>query len=160
MFGLAGIRLYGAIAIALAVMGFVGWAFRVNHLRDYWHTAHDQKVYQIEAVTAKIGNAIGNPKLKWKDVPEQVEQIVVSRDSWKTVAGEQTAAIDAMGAETERLQALNADLRARAEKEIAKRKVAIDRLASQATDPGERDNCQQQIAAAEAALDAIYEEGL
>lgn len=155
---------YGKIAIALAILGFVGWAFRVDHLRAYWHGKHDAVVEQYTeekaVVTARIGRAIGNPKLKWKDVPKQVEDFAAGYDQLVTDTNTANAQLDAMGAESERLKKLNADLRVRAEKIIRERAKLIDRLAASANDPGERENCQAQIAAAEAALDAVFEEGL
>jgi hypothetical protein len=155
---------YAKIAIALAILGFVGWAFRVDHLRAYWRETHftfkEQVVEERAVVTARIGRAVGNPKLKWKDVPKQVEDFASGFDQLVAETGIANARIDALGAESERLKALNADLRVRAEKIIRERAKLIDRLAASANDPGERENCQAQIAAAEAALDAVFEEGL
>lgn len=155
---------YGKIAIALAILGFVGWAFRVDHLRAHWRetyfTFKEQVTEERAVVTARVGRAVGNPKLKWKDVPKQVEDFAAGYDQLVTDTNTANAQIDAMGAEAERLKALNADLRVRAEKIIRERAKLIDRLATSANDPGERENCQAQIAAAEAALDAVFEEGL
>lgn len=155
---------YGKIAIALAILGFIGWAFRADHLRAYWHGKYDAVVEQYAeetaVVTARIGRAVGNPKLKWKDVPKQVEDFAAGYDVLVTETDIANAKLDQMGAESERLKALNADLRVRAEKIIRERAKLIDRLAASSNDPGERENCQAQIAAAEAALDAVFEEGL
>jgi hypothetical protein len=157
MFGLGKyLALAGGVALALVL----AWGLRVDHLRAGWKLKFETVVEQTGVVTASIRRATGNPKLKWKDASAQVDALAASRDGWKSAAETQTAAIDRMGAEADRLKALNAELRARAEKEIARRTVAIDRLDNQALTAGDRDNCQQQIAAAEAALDAIYEEGL
>ena len=157
MFGLTGLRLGVAIALALAVAGFVAWAFRVDHLRAYWH---DRYVTETGTVNASIANAIGNPDLKWKDVSQQVDRYAKGHAELQRQTIAANATINAMGAEAARLKRLNADMRAKADKAIAQRQTAIDRLARQALDPGERENCQQQIAAAQAALDLIYEEGL
>lgn len=155
MFGLS--KIYALAGIGLIAALFITWAFRVDYLRDGWRTRY---ITETGTVTATIRRVTGNNELKWRDANEQIEALADSRKLWKGVAGEQTAAIDSLGAEAERLRKLNATLRAKAEKEIAKRQRAIDRLAASANDPGERDNCQQQIAAAEAALDLIYQEGL
>lgn len=164
MIGIPNFGLYAKIAAGLAVLAFVGWAFRVDHLRAYWRETHltfkEQVAEEKAVVTARIGRAIGNPKLKWKDVSKQVEDFAAGYDQLVTETNTANAQIDAMGAESERLKALNADLRVRAEKIIRERAKLIDRLAASANDPGEREDCQAQIAAAEAALDAVFEEGL
>jgi formylmethanofuran dehydrogenase subunit E len=146
-------RLIGGGIALLGFALFVAWALRVDHLRGK-HLA--DKI----AVTAQVAKAVGNPKLKFADIGRQVELTVQSRDEWKASTIEQTAAINAMGKERERLLALNADLRAKAKAEIAKREVLINRLDSQSLTAGGREDYQAQIQAVEAALDAIYEEGV
>lgn len=164
MGGLSYGKLIGWGLIGLAVLGFVAWAFRADHLRAHWHKTYVEYKKQDEkedaVVTARIGKAIGNKKLKWEDVPDQVERYANGHDLLVTNTEIANGKIAAMGAETERLKKLNSELRAKAEKEIAKRKAAIDRLEESANDPGDREDCQAQIAAAEAALDAIFREGL
>jgi hypothetical protein len=138
----------------------LAWALRLDNLRANYRIEVLAWRKSTTEVTAKIGKAIENPDLKWEGVPQQIDLIIQSRDAWKTVAGEQTAAIDAMGLETERLKRLNSELRVKALKAIAKRQTAIDRLESQANDPGDRADCQAQITAANAALDEVWKEGL
>lgn len=152
-----GLRLYAALGLGIAFLLLAAWGFRVDHLRDGWRNRY---ITETGEVTATIRRVTNNPKLKWKDAPEQIEALAVSRESWKSVAGEQTAQIDALGAESERLKKLNAELRAKAQAEIKKRNRLIDRLENDALTPGDRSDCNAQIAAAEAALDAIYAEGL
>lgn len=160
MFGLSGIRLGGAIAAFLAVLGFVGWGLRVDHLRAHWHEKFDVLNAEAVVVLAATGKAAENPKLRWVDVPEQIALIGQSRAAWKGTADLQSSRIDAMGIETARLQALNAELRAKAEAAIAKRNDAIRRLEQDALTPGERADCARQLFDAEAALDLVYREGL
>lgn len=152
-----GLRLYAAVGAIAAVLLLAAWAFRVDHLRAGWKTKYETETYEV---TARIGNAIGNPKLRWGDVPKQIELYADGHNQLIKATNEANAQIDAMGRESDRLLALNADLRAKADKIIKERAKLIDRLAASAKDPGQADDCQAQIAAAEAALDAIYEEGL
>lgn len=152
-----GLRLYAALGVGAAFLLLAAWGLRVDHLRDNWRTRY---ITETGEVTATIRRVTGNVKLQWKDASRQIEGLAISRDSWKAVAGEQTAAIDAMGLETARLQRLNAELRAKALKAIAQRQNAIDKLERSALTPGDKANCQQQIQAANAALDAVFEEGL
>jgi hypothetical protein len=148
--------IFGGIAFAL----LLGWALRVDHLRERWKGKH-------EALTAIAGDILGavrlasdKPKLKLADAAEQVALIGEARRAWKATSQLQSSRIDALGIEAARLTALNADLRARAEKAIAKRESAIKRLERQRLDPGERADCAAQIFAANAALDLVYHEGL
>lgn len=157
MLGLGGFKLYGAIGLAVIAALFVAWAFRANHLRAYWHDRYDTETVQV---TAQIANAVGNPKLKWKDVGAQVDAYAKGHDALIVATSEANARIEAMGAESDRLKRFNAELRAKADIAIAARAKAIDRLEQSALTPGDRADCQAQIAAAQSALDAVYEEGL
>lgn len=152
-----GFRLYALLGVALTVLAVIGG---LTLSRNYWKGEAVELRESTAVVTATLRRVNNNPKLKWKDANEQIEAMAVSRESWKTVAGEQTAAVEAIGAEAERLRALNAELREKAKAEIKKRNRLIARLDDAALTPGDREDCQAQIAAAEAALDAIYEEGL
>lgn len=144
------------IAAALAIAGFVAWAFRVDHLRAYWHDKYDSETTQV---TAQIANAIGNPKLRWRDVGTQVDAYATGHNRLLVATDEANARIDAMGAESERLKHLNAELRAKADKIIKERSKLIERLEASANEPGDVSDCQAQLAAVEAALDAVIEEG-
>lgn len=60
MLGLAGMRLYGAIAGAVVVALFLAWVMRVNHLRGQYKAAlaaceanHKQFVADVQAKTAE-----------------------------------------------------------------------------------------------------------
>lgn len=151
-----GFRLYALLGIVLAVAAAFG---ALTLSRNSWKSEALFFRETTGTVTATLRRVNNNPKLEWKDANEQIEAMAVSRESWKTVAGEQTAAVEAIGAEAERLRALNAELREKAKAEIQKRNKLIARLDDAALTPGDREDCQAQIAAAEAALDAIYEEG-
>jgi phage-related tail fiber protein len=146
----------GGIALALAL----GWGLRVNSLRAHWHGKFDTLNGEAVVVLAAAGRAADNPKLRWADVPEQIELLGASRKAWKGTAELQSSRIDALGVEAARLQALNADLRTRAQAAIARRDVAIRRLDRDALTPGERVDCARQLIEAEAALDLVYREGI
>lgn len=157
MLGLSGFRLWASILGPLAVLAVIGGL--------YWSRAEWKGKY--ETLSAEAGNllyeirvASDNKKLKWRDAPQQVRAIGTSLTEWRNVAAKQTAEIDRMAFDAARMQRLNAELRAKAEVELRKRKAAFDRLDAQASDPGDRADCIAQIKAAEAALDAIYEAGL
>lgn len=157
---LSGIRLYAAIGVAVAFALLLGWALHLDHLRAGWKGAHDKLASEAAKVVIAIKEASDNPGLKWADAAGQVEQIGMSRKAWKGTAQLQSARIDELGIETARLKALNADLRKKAEAQIAKRDKAIARLESSALTPGERSDCARQLREAEEALDLVYAEGL
>jgi hypothetical protein len=160
MFGLAGIRIYAALGVALAVLVFVGWALRVDQLRG----RHLDTIGAMKAADGRVLRAVRaaseNPKLLWADVPDQVGAIAASRNGWKLTADLQSQRIDELAQETARLKALGAQLRAQAEAAIARRETVIRRLETIAMTPGERADCARQLAEAEAALDAVWEAGL
>lgn len=163
MLGFSSAKLIGFGLVGLAILGFVAWAFRADHLREHWHNKHDEvvKLYSNEkaVVTARIGKAVGNDKLKWEDVPDQVERYAESHNQLVKDTNVANAQIDAMGAEAIRLQQLNQELRAAANIEIRKRNKLIQKLDNDALTPGQIEDCQAQIAAAEAVIDQIFEEG-
>lgn len=157
MFGLSKyIYAAGGVALALAL----AWGFRVDQLRGQWRDRYETLSAEAGNLLYEIRVASDNKKLQWRDAPQQVRAIGSSLNEWRNVAAKQTAEIDRMAFDAARMQKLNAELRAKAEVELRKRKAAFDRLDAQATDPGDRADCIAQIKAAEAALDAIYEAGL
>lgn len=160
MFGLTGIRLGVAITIVIALASFVGWAFRVDHLRADWKAKWQSLNGEAVVVLAAAGRASNNPRLRWREVPDQIEEIAASRKAWKGTAELQSSRIDELANETARLKALNAEARARAQAAIAKRESAIKRLETAALTPGERADCAKQLFDAEAALDLAWREGL
>lgn len=152
-----GTRAYLALGIGLTVLVIIGG---LTISRNYWKGEAVEIKEQTVVATARIGRALGNDKLQWKDVPEQVERYADGHNQLVIDTGIANAQIDALGAERDRLRALNAELREKAKAEIKKRNRLIARLDDAALTPGDREDCQAQIAAAEEALDAIYEEGL
>ena len=146
----------GGLALALAL----AWGFRVDQLRGQWRDKYETLAAEAGNLLYEIRAASGNDKLKWQDAPQQVRAVGASLTEWRMVASKQSAEIDRMAFDAARMQKLNAELRAKAEVELRKRKAAFDRLDAQASDPGDRADCIAQIKAAEAALDAIYEAGL
>lgn len=157
MFGLSKYILAGGgVALALAL----AWGLRVDHLRADWKARFETLSGEAGNVLYEIRVASGNDKLKWQDAPQQVRAIGSSLTEWRNVASKQSAEIDRMAFDAARMQKLNAELRAKAEVELRKRKAAYEQLDASAADPGDRADCIAQIKAAEAALDAIYEAGL
>jgi hypothetical protein len=160
MFGLSGMRLYGALGALLALIGFIGWVVRIDGLRANWKAKYEALAETTGGLLTTIRTESDNPRLKLKDAGEQVRLIASSRAAWQGTAELQSSRIDDLANETARLKALNAELRKRAEAAIAKRERAIDRLATAALTPGDRADCARQLFEAEAALDAVYREGL
>ena len=157
MFGLSGFRLFGAIAGPIAIIGII---IGLYWSRGQWIDKYETLSRQAGDVLYEIRAVSGNDKLKWQEAPKQVRELGTSLTEWKKTAEDQTATIDRMAFDAARMQKLNAELRAKAEVELRKRQAAFERLDAQAADPGDRADCIAQIKAAEAALDAIYEEGL
>ena len=160
MVGFTGIRLGGAIAGIITIIAFIGWVVRIDQLRAEWHGKFDQLYAEAALVLGTTQRASGNPKLKWADVPGQIDVIANSRKAWKDTADLQSSKIDALGLETARLKALNATARKKAEAIIAKRDTVIAKLANQAITPGDRADCVAQLRDAETALDLVFKEGL
>jgi hypothetical protein len=157
MFGLSKYIMGGAgIALALTL----AWGVRVDHLREGWKAKYETLSGEAGNLLYEIRVASGNDKLKWQDAPLAVRKVATLRDEWKKASEEQSKAIDRMAFDAAKMQKLNAELRAKAEVELRRRKQAYERLDASAADPGDRADCIAQIKAAEAALDAIYEAGL
>jgi hypothetical protein len=160
MFGLSGIRLWGALGVLLAALALIGTVARLDHLRASWKAKYEALAESAGALVAVIRIESGNRTLSLANAGEQVRLIASSRKAWQGTAELQSARIDDLANETARLKALSAELRARAEAAIAKRDSAIRRLSNAALDPGDRADCAQQLFDAEAALDDVYREGL
>ncbi len=153
MFGLSQAKLIGGGVALLGIALFIAWALRVDNLRGRY-------LSQINATTAVIGESLGNPRLKWKDVGQQVKAYVDGHNALVEVSERRNVAIAALGKETERLKALSASVAAKASILIAERGKLIDQLKRSAQEPGDASDLQAQIAAAQEALNAVYEEGL
>lgn len=152
-----GIRSYIGIFLALAILATIGG---LTVSRNYWKGEAVEIKEQTVVATARIGRALGNDKLKWKDVPEQVERYADGHDQLVIDTGIANAQVQQISAEADRLRALNAELREKAKVEIVKRNRLIAKLDNDALTPGDKENLQEQIGAVVAALDAIYEEDL
>jgi predicted RNase H-like nuclease (RuvC/YqgF family) len=155
MFGLP--KLYAGIGISLLLLVTIGG---LTISRNYWKAEALDEREQKYVVTASIGKSLGNPKLKWKDVAEQVDRYASGHNQLVADTDEANRRLGELGDETKRLKALNAELRAKAKVEIQKRNRLIDRLENAALTPGDATNVQEQLAACVAALNSIYEEGL
>lgn len=147
-----GIR--GGLAILLAIFAALCW-----HKWGVWKDKYGELSNEATAVLVAVREAADNPKLSWQDVPAQIDALDASLTGWKNTAEMQSGTIDAMGAETKRLQAENAELSAKVAALNRKRDSLIARLRDDALDPGDRADCWAQIREADEALNTLYREG-
>jgi len=147
-----GIR--GGLAILLAIFAALCW-----HKWGVWKDKYGELSNEATAVLVAVREAADNPKLSWQDVPAQIDALDASLTGWKNTAELQSGTIDAMGAETKRLQAENAELSAKVSALNRKRDSLIARLRDDALDPGDRADCWAQIREADEALNTLYREG-
>ena len=147
-----GIR--GGLAILLAIFAALCW-----HKWGAWKDKYGELSNEATAVLVAVREAADNPKLSWQDVPAQIDSLDASLTGWKNTAEMQSGTIDAMGAETKRLQAENAELSAKVAALNRKRDSLIARLRDDALDPGDRADCWAQIREADEALNTLYREG-
>lgn len=150
---------YIRLGIGLAFVLLLAWALRLDYLRGHWRDKFDALSNEATAVLVAVREAADNPKLSWQDVPAQIDALDASLTGWKNTAEMQSGTIDAMGAETKRLQAENAELSAKVAALNRKRDSLIARLRDDALDPGVRADCWAQIREADEALNTFYREG-
>jgi hypothetical protein len=160
MFGLSGIKLWGALGALLALVGFVGWVVRLDQLRGKHLSDLTTLQGERDTFMGVLRTASDNPKLPWKFAGDQVQALAASRNGWKSTAVLQSSRIDALNQETMRLKALSEELRRKAEAAIAKRNNLAERLEQAALTPGDRTDCIRQLLDAEAALDLVWDQGL
>lgn len=158
MFGLEakGAKLLAMILgplLIIAIIGGLYWS------RGYWKERSENADVYIESVRVVAADITENPSLKREDVPVQLTLYGEANRKLLHATEQVTAAINQQGEEAKRLQALNADLRAKADKLIAERSKLVGRLAERSLDAGDRDNCQEQLGAVVRALNDIYEGG-
>ena len=153
-------RLYFGLGIAAAFALLLGWALRLDHLRESWQAKHQALVVQAGAVVAAVREASGNPDAGWVTAAGQIRAMGAERRTLRFELDEQNRRIDEMAAEAVRLRAKAADLRRIADRAEAQRKAALERLSDMAITPGTRDDCLTLLREAETALDLVYEAGL
>jgi len=151
---LRAIGIRGGLAIALALFAALCW-----HKWGVWKDKYGELSNEATAALVAVREAADNPKLSWQDVPAQIDALDASLTGWKNTAEMQSGTIDAMGAETKRLQAENAELSAKVAALNRKRDSLIARLRDDALDPGDRADCWAQIREADEALNTLYREG-
>lgn len=156
---LAYIKSAVGIATMLIIAGLLAWGMRVDHLRAHWHDKFDTLTTEAGQVLAAVRIASGNPKLKWSDARAQVELIDASLTSWRETAKTQSALVDTLGRDAERLRAENDALSAKVAVLIRKRDGLIAQLEDDAADPGDREDCWAQIREVDDALNQLYREG-
>lgn len=144
--------LFGSLLIIVTIVG-LAWS------RGYWKERTERWEDEAGVVTAAAATLTENPKLQWKDVAQQLGLFGTAHNQLLKATREVTVAINQQGAETKRLKKLNAELRVKADKLIAERSKLLGRLAQRSLDPGDRENCQEQLGAIVRALNEIYEEG-
>lgn len=150
---------YIRAAVGLAFVLLLAWALRLDYLRGHWRDKFDVLSNEATEVLVAVREAADNPKLEWKDVPAQIDALDASLTGWRNTAQLQSGTIDAMGEETKRLQAENAELSAKVAQLNKKRDALIARLNNDALDPGDRADCWAQIREADEALNTLYREG-
>jgi regulator of replication initiation timing len=151
---LRAIGIRGGLAILLALLAALCW-FKWGH----WKGKYDVLSGQATTVLIATREASDNPDLKWEDTARQIEELDASLTGWKNTAELQSGTIDAMGEETKRLQAENAELSAKVAALNKKRDALIAKLNNDALDPGDRADCWAQIREADEALNTLYKEG-
>lgn len=157
MFGLSKYIIAGS-ALALVLTG--AWGARVNHLRGQWKAKYESLDTKVRATLVSVEMMTGAKNLTIELAPVQILALGAERDQWRVASNDQTAAINHMRAETERLTRLSDDLRKQAQAAIARRDTALKQLDTMALTPGERADCVGQLTAAEAALNLVWEQGL
>lgn len=146
------VYLIGSLLI-IATIAFLYWS------RSYWKEKYEGLDEWAVGVTAVTADITENPGLKREDVSVQLTNYGNANRELLRQTERVTAAINQQGAESERLKKLNADLRIKADKLIAERSKLLGRLAQRSLDPGDRENCQEQLGEIVRALNEIYEEG-
>ena len=117
---LTGLRLYGAIGIAVALAIFIGFALHWKH-----QAADRAEKLALICQTTRLASA--NPKLACGQVAVQITEMGTSLKNVTAALDKQNAAVDAMGAKTVEQQAeaakavLNAAGRARSAEASAER---------------------------------------
>lgn len=154
MFSIFTSKLFGGIAIGLLLFSALCW-----HKWGVWKDKFDVLSGQATSVLIATREASDNPDLKWEETARQIEELDASLTGWRNTAELQSGTIDAMGEETKRLQAENAELAAKVAVLNRKRDALIARLNNDALDPGDRADCWAQIKAADEALNVLYREG-
>ncbi|MFN7029473.1 MAG: hypothetical protein ACK4PC_08900 [Sphingopyxis sp.] len=144
----------GGIIIALALFAALCW-----HKWGVWKDKFGDLSDEAAQVVIAVRDMSGNPKLQWKDVPQQIDLLDKSLTEKTTLLDQSTAAVNALGAETARLQAQNAEQAKKIADLNRKRDALIAKLDDDALEPGERADCWAQVREAEEALNTAYREG-
>lgn len=147
----------GALVILL---GLLGWALRLDHLRAHWKDRFDALGRQAGTVLVALREASDNPDVRWDDAPLQIAALGASNRNLKEAIAIQNDRVDRMAAEAVRLRARADELHAIAERAQAQRKAALARLSDMAITPGTRADCETLLREAEDALDLVREAGL
>lgn len=151
---LRAIGVRGGIIIALALFAALCW-----HKWGVWKDKFGDLSDEAAQVVIAVRDMSGNPKLQWKDVPQQLDLLDKSLTEKTVALDQQTAAVDALGAETARLRAENSEQAKKIAALNRKRDALIARLNDDALEPGDRADCWAQVRAAEDALNLLYREG-
>lgn len=154
-----GIGSYVRIGAGIGLLLLLGWALRLDALRADWRDRFMTLRDDAGEVLASIRIAADNPKLKWDDAADQVDELDKSLTGWKSQAETLSDTIDTMGAETVRLRSENAALAAKVRALNARRSELIAQLDQDALDPGDVADCWAQIREVDASLNKLREEG-
>lgn len=151
---LRAIGVRGGIIIALVLFSALCW-----HKWGVWKEKFGDLSDEAAQVVIAVRDMSGNPKLQWKDVPQQIDLLDKLLTEKTTLLDQSTAAVNALGEETARLQAENAEMAKKIAALNRKRDALIARLNDDALDPGDRADCWAQVREAEEALNLLYREG-
>lgn len=144
----------GGIIIALALFAALCW-----HKWGVWKDKFGDLSDEAARVVIAVRDMSGNPKLQWKDVPQQMDLLDKSLTEKTTLLDQSTAAVNTLGAETARLQAQNAEQAKKIADLNRKRDALIAKLDDDSLEPGDRADCWAQVREAEEALNTAYREG-
>lgn len=146
-------RLIGGIATALAL----AW---LAHSRAYWKTSYETLHAQAEAVVISIKTASGNDYVNWDIAAAQVLTLGDDKRKWQHTSETQSAEIQTLNDETQRLRAESEQMRKAVAAAQAKRASALKKLEDIKTTPAERKDCEAMLKEANDALDTAYQAGV
>ncbi|WP_158010786.1 hypothetical protein [Tardibacter chloracetimidivorans] len=110
-----------------------------------------QETAQVLLVIREVAD---NPRLKWIDAGKQVRAVGDARDQWKRTSDAQTAAVEAMEAETARMRKVAESQQARIAKLVRQRDQLANKLS--ANKSTERLSDAEELRRVEKTLDDLF----
>lgn len=152
MFGISRIQAFIGGGTLIALAAALAWGAIERGLHQHWRGI-------ALAITSQIAYSTHQDRISTKDAVAAVRRLGIERDQERELRRMQTAQINAMAIEAERLRKLSADAKAQAQVAIVKRDAAIKRLGQAALSPGDRANCVEQLNEARATLAYVFDQG-